>query len=86
MDGWLKTAKARLAECRTTISDQGLEGGLGDAVRNIVAEATYETYAPTIDAERTLSDRCSCRSSMDRIGFGLTQLSSGHRQSDASCR
>src|ERR1700756_2289630 len=30
---------------------KGLKDGLGDAVGNIVAEATYETGAPTIDSE-----------------------------------
>jgi branched-chain amino acid transport system substrate-binding protein len=30
---------------------KGLKDGLGDAVGNIVAEATYETSAPTIDSE-----------------------------------
>jgi len=30
---------------------KGLKDGLGDAARNIVAEATYETSAPTIDSE-----------------------------------
>jgi branched-chain amino acid transport system substrate-binding protein len=30
---------------------KGLKEGLGDAVGNIVAEATYETSAPTIDSE-----------------------------------
>ena len=30
---------------------KGLKDGLGDAARNIVAEVTYETSAPTIDSE-----------------------------------